>query len=1036
MRKGLILAAALVLIVVVAVLGLRNWRRANVSSPIANKMTAQSPGKPAAQPSVATQAPGASDLVAEILKQGLTPERAKVLFSVVVGPLPGVTLPAVRRDPSVFDGTIAIGFLARVWDSLTPEQRAVAAALIHRGQLPGESSVPHASVHIPRTPVLIPAALYFDTNTPYWDYNAMAGGANQTLAALLHVPPLKFAVSVNYGPPPQIHIGEKQDITTEMAHTWSWLPLKMSVPYPWGCEITVQNQMFSNVNEEVAQATIIHEMMHCYQQRLEQTWDNATSVPEWVTEGEAMWAEFAVRPEECDSGGQCNWWTPYVNQPDLLYQYRWYDGLGLFGHMSDLAGETEVWSRLLPVVQAGIGGKQAESFNTLIAAHSSEYYSSWGSSYFQTTGRKHWAMEGPGTSTTPGPQPQQITVDSGTNQWLPAAEPYVSKLFQLTGSADILTVSLMTGYGRIRDASFAVDTDLDSSAPVILCLKQGGCKCPDGSDGASMFTKPATAPVSLGINGGETTAQVGILGDSLDHFCKNPEPKQPGTPPGGGGGGGGGGDDNPQQPPPTPPGGATWGDTHLETFDGLGYDFQVVGEYTLARSTKDDFLVQVRQVPVLGPKVASVNQAVATRIGGQRLTFTMENSELVLRIDGKVISGPPPRLKVGSLTGATTAHGGTYQLTWPDNTMLKVEQLGSYAINVRVRPAASRKGTLAGLLGDFNGSPDNDLVGQNNAKLGLTREDINQKLASAWRLNKAASLFDYQPGQSPASFFDPDFPAKDADAARLANRETAEKTCRAHGITDQRLLDDCILDLAVTNSFVFGSQYAHAQQVLAARAALARPASAPAEQMLWVDGEILDSKSEPEYHFQGKKGDVIWVGYDPNCKNAGSPEGRSFLAVLDQTGKQLDSRDACGFGRLELPMTGTYTFRGIFKYRNDTVHYHVPVRIVRPDRHQQISYGQSISGNIEQWAAHDVYTWSGKAGDLIVLSGEGCDLKVLTSIIDPDGHDILGPSCRTGTYWKLPKDGTYQLVVNGGEWAHAKITGTYHFVFQGGKLAQ
>ena len=111
---------------------------------------------------------------------------------------------------------------------------------------------------------------------------------------------------------------------------------------------------------------------------------------------------------------------------------------------------------------------------------------------------------------------------------------------------------------------------------------------------------------------------------------------------------------------------------------------------------------------------------------------------------------------------------------------------------MKVRPAASRKGTLAGLLGDFNGSPDNDLVGQNNSKLGLTREDINQKLASAWRLNKASSLFDYQPGQSPASFFDPDFPAKDADAARLANRETAEKTCRAHGITDKLPVDQLI----------------------------------------------------------------------------------------------------------------------------------------------------------------------------------------------------------------------------------------------------
>jgi hypothetical protein len=376
-------------------------------------------------------------------------------------------------------------------------------------------------------------------------------------------------------------------------------------------------------------------------------------------------------------------------------------------------------------------------------------------------------------------------------------------------------------------------------------------------------------------------------------------------------------------------------------------------------------------------------------------------------------------------------------LTWPDGTVLRVEQLANYAINVQVRPDASRRGTLTGLLGNFDGSPDNDLVGENNTKLGVGRDEINQKLATAWRLTKATSLFDYRPGQSPASFFDPNFPAKDAEAARLTNYSAAEQTCRTHGITDQRLLDDCILDLAVTNSFVFASRYAHAQQVLAARARLFQPpAAAPVPSMFWVDGEILDSKSEPETRFSGKAGDVIWVGYDPDCKGTSKKSSSLVLDLIDPSGKLLRWAGGCDFGRFELPATGTYTLKAIFKQRDDTIRYHIPVRFVRPDRHLQISYGQAVSGNIEQWAAHDVYTWTGKAGDLIVLSGEGCELKVHTIIIDADGHDVLGPSCRAGTYYKLPKDGTYQLIVNGGEWAHGEITGPYHFVFQGGTLAK
>ncbi len=51
-----------------------------------------------------------------------------------------------------------------------------------------------------------------------------------------------------------------------------------------------------------------------------------------------------------------------------------------------------------------------------------------------------------------------------------------------------------------------------------------------------------------------------------------------------------------------------FGDTHVTTFDGVHYDLQAVGEFTLVRSTKDDFLVQTRQVPATGSRTASVNQ--------------------------------------------------------------------------------------------------------------------------------------------------------------------------------------------------------------------------------------------------------------------------------------------------------------------------------------------------------------------------------------------------------------------------------------------
>jgi hypothetical protein len=73
-------------------------------------------------------------------------------------------------------------------------------------------------------------------------------------------------------------------------------------------------------------------------------------------------------------------------------------------------------------------------------------------------------------------------------------------------------------------------------------------------------------------------------------------------------------------------------------------------------------------------------------------------------------------------------------------------------------------------------------------------------------------------------------------------------------------------------------------------------------------------------------------------------------------------------------------------------------------RREQVSFGQSITGRI--------YSFSAKTGDLIALEGEGYSLEsIITEILTPDGHDFLGPGCRKDTVYKVPADGTHQLVI-------------------------
>lgn len=1011
------------------------WGLFRVHLPAARPTPASAPAAPVHAPPAAaiTQ----RQVLKDIVERGLTPERAKLYFGMVVGPLPGVELPRGGRDPTEFDGTPAIQQLIAVWDSLTPEQQSAAARLIFHvepaaTQRQQADLLPLASVtHYLRSRLLPVVA------TVSWDYQAMATKAQGAIGAALNLPPIPVEVLVDVSPPPPD--------TTEWAHTTTWYwdhpwynqNVGQWRPYPnGGCKTLVWDQKFQNVSIDEAQAIMTHEMFHCYQQAEAGSNDDTKKVPLWVLEGEADWAALTLVPTGTGPFGPH--WNLYVQNLSIPFATRQYDAVGVFGHLSDLAGAGTVWPKLLPMVTLSLQKKPEDMLEFLIHEHRIDYLSSWASSYFVTPGQPYWDIAGPGSPPTNGsPTPQQIDFAPDTAEFLPAAGPYQSQIFQLSGSADILLVSLLSGYGRVRDENYAINAELDSGGSIALCLKNGGCTCPDGTAGASLVTKPATAPLWMGINGGETTAQVGIAAQSLDRFCKQKEPPQPPTPlqPSGGGGGGGGGS-GPEDPAKRAPPGDSYGDTHLNTFDGVHYDFQVVGEYTLVRSTRDDFLVQIRQVPIAGPKVASVNQAVATRIGGQRMSFTLENGAIVVRIDGKPAGMPLPALKTGSLTGTTTIYGSTYHLTWPDGTLLTVEQLGAHALNAHVTPTAERHGALEGLLGNFDGSPDNDLLGAGDVRLGTnpSSDDLNHALADRWRVAKSESLFDYKPGQSSASFSDPNFPAKGLDLSKITNLASAESACRDQGVTDPTLLADCILDLAATNDFVFGSRYAQAQKVLLARAGSNTARPAPAERpIVWIEGEILDPGSNREYHFDAKAGDVIWV-HDPDCVDRAGEFHAVFLSVIAPSGKRLKADQACVYGRSELPEDGTYTVRMSFNYRNETTHYRIPIRFVRPVRRALVAYGQSVSGNIEQRAARDIYSWTGKEGDIVVLQGEGCQLGwMLVSVYDSQDREIGGMGCRKGTYFKVPKDGTYQLVINSD---NAAEPGPYRFVFQGGKLVE
>jgi hypothetical protein len=167
--------------------------------------------------------------------------------------------------------------------------------------------------------------------------------------------------------------------------------------------------------------------------------------------------------------------------------------------------------------------------------------------------------------------------------------------------------------------------------------------------------------------------------------------------------------------------------------------------------------------------------------------------------------------------------------------------------------------------------------------------------------------------------------------------------------------------------------------------------------------------------------------HQPDCVDR-SDAGPIYFTLFKPDGKMMDlGQPGCDLGRMTLPMSGTYTFRGNMG-KNQIGKYSVPIRFVRHDRVATIKYGDIVSGNIDQKAAHDLYTFTAQAGDIIQISGKGCETSgMFTGIVSQEGWSVLGPLCREGSPYKVPKNGTYQLLIN---YADAG-PGKYQFVFQG-----
>lgn len=294
----------------------------------------------------------------------------------------------------------------------------------------------------------------------------------------------------------------------------------------------------------------------------------------------------------------------------------------------------------------------------------------------------------------------------------------------------------------------------------------------------------------------------------------------------------------------------TEGDPHIQTIDGVHYDFQSGGEFVLLRDL--DMEIQTRQTPVqtgdpLPPNpytglssCVSINTAAAVRVGPHRITYQPPRQEQSrergpeLRIDGKLttLTAGEILLPSGGRVFRATA-GQNLQIDTPGGTVINItsnfwDHRQLWYMNVDVRQSRATDGVMGAIAPNnwLPALPDGTELGPRPANLHDRYVQLYEKFEDAWRVSSATSLFDYAPGTSTGDFTYERWPEEnprrcDGTAAGIPagpppqqplDERAAEEVCGK--VSDKIRRTNCIQDVMVTGEIGFANAYVETENAV------------------------------------------------------------------------------------------------------------------------------------------------------------------------------------------------------------------------------
>lgn len=723
-------------------------------------------------------------------------ETALDAFSLAVGPLPGVPMPAGRRE-RIPSATGPIRWLGGYRDRLTDAQRAAVDRYLAPD--PGAIRVEPSSAAAPTSPTVVLAA-YREPRSPAGVPRARTlveeqflrylddarGEIARRLGRKLN---LAYTLAIN-----------QTEATDDHAYTLPHFSL-LGRGGPSECEFRVNPSMFeSGFGEAEFRASMAHEMFHCFQVAKMSgaaQWTSTLESRPWLIEGSAGWVGE-------DLGGPSKigliWWDLYLQRPGVSLFKREYLAIGFYLHMVERG--VDPWPHLDRMMYA----TNEVAYHEAADPGGDPFLDTWASGHFRDLALGGaWHAEGPWTTTAHATATVEIVPQDGVRTI--KAAPFTAADYRVSTPAEILHVQ-PEGHVRMADGA---GFDAVVTVPLLLCVGGAACTCPSGTTDTGPAFITVSQPLAVGLTGAVGGATLTMRGESFMDRCEPDAsgPRASSLPPSGGG-----------APRCRNRCAASNGDPHLRTLDGIAYDFQAAGEFSLLRTPDGTVDVQVRQEPATGAEQgwASNNTALALRIGDRRVAMYATPAGIDLRVDGAV-QGGQEEITVGG--GHVQRHEGGIEVDLPDGTVIWGLSIAPYGINVLVDPSPALVANGVGLLGPSAPGLNVPRLPDGTAlPAPIDRHDayalLYQRFADAWRLTDASSLFDYDQGKTTASYTVADYPAapKVATFHELDPVKAAEALQTCAPVADLELREQCAFDVIVTQDPGYVRPYVAVERVV------------------------------------------------------------------------------------------------------------------------------------------------------------------------------------------------------------------------------